>query len=151
LRNFLTRIFATGLGAGYSPVASGTTGTLVAIPLFVLLSKWGTTGVLIGLAIITILGVPLASRMEELTATKDPGRIVIDEIAGYLVTMLGSPPDLFYILAGFLLFRLFDILKPPPIRYLERALFSGWGVMADDLMAGVYAWGVLRLLERFFM
>ncbi len=151
MRNFLTRIFATGLGAGYSPVASGTAGTLVAIPLFVLLSKWGTTGVLIGLAIITILGVPLASRMEELTATKDPGRIVIDEIAGYLVTMLGSPPDLFYILAGFLLFRFFDILKPPPIRYLERALFSGLGVMADDLMAGVYAWGVLRLLERFFM
>lgn len=151
MRNFLTRIFATGLGAGYSPVASGTAGTLVAIPLFVLLSNWGTMGVLIGLVIITILGVPLASRMEELTATKDPGRIVIDEIAGYLVTMLGSPPDLFYILAGFLLFRFFDILKPPPIRYLERALFSGLGVMADDLMAGVYAWGVLRLLERFFM
>jgi phosphatidylglycerophosphatase A len=151
LRNFLTRIIATGLGAGYSPVASGTAGTLVAIPLFVLLSKWGTMGVLTGLVIITLLGVPLASRMEELTATKDPGRIVIDEIAGYLVTMLGSPPDLFYILAGFLLFRFFDILKPPPIRFLERALFSGLGVMADDLMAGVYAWGVLRLLERFLL
>ncbi|TNF48609.1 phosphatidylglycerophosphatase A [bacterium] len=147
----MTRIFATGLGAGYSPFAPGTVGTLVAIPLFVILSNWGSTGVLIGLVIITLMGIPLASRMEELTATKDPGRVVIDEIAGYLVAMLGSPPDLIHILAGFLLFRFFDILKPPPIRYLERAFFSGLGVMADDLMAGAYAWGVLRLLERFFM
>ena len=72
--------------------------------------------------------------------SKDPGRVVIDEIAGYLLTMIGSPPDVLPIVAGFLLFRLFDILKPPPIKYLERALFSGLGVMADDLMAGVYAW-----------
>lgn len=151
MKNFLIRIFATGLGAGYSPAAPGTAGTLVAVPLFVILSKWGTTGVLTGLVVISVLGVPLASRMEELTATKDPGRIVIDEIAGYLLTMLGSPPDLFYIVAGFLLFRFFDILKPPPVRYLERTLFSGLGVMADDLMAGIYAWAALRLLEKFVM
>ena len=122
---------------------------MVAIPLFVFLSNWGTTGVLTGLVFITVLGILAASRMEELTAAKDPGKIVIDEIAGYLVTMLGSPPDVLPVVAGFLLFRLFDILKPPPIKYLERALFSGVGVMADDLMAGVYAWGGLRLLERF--
>ena len=149
--NLLTRVFATGLGAGYSPVAPGTVGTLVAIPLFVLLSNWGTTGVLTGLVFIIILGIPAASRMEQLTAAKDPGRIVIDEIAGYLVTMLGSPPELFHIAVGFFLFRFFDILKPPPVRNLERSLFSGFGVMVDDLMAGVYAWGVLRLLERFVM
>ena len=147
----MTRIFATGLGTGYSPVAPGTVGTMVAIPLFVFLSKWGMTGVLTGLVFIVILGILAASRMEELTASKDPGRVVIDEIAGYLVTMLGSPPDVLPMVAGFLLFRLFDILKPPPIKYLERALFSGVGVMADDLMAGVYAWCGLRLLERFVM
>jgi len=122
---------------------------MVAIPLFVFLSNWGTTGVLTGLVFITVLGILAASRMEELTAAKDPGKIVIDEIAGYLVTMLGSPPDVLPVVAGFLLFRLFDILKPPPIKYLERALFSGVGVMVDDLMAGVYAWCGLRLLERF--
>ena len=124
---------------------------MMAIPLFVFLSNWGTTGVLTGLVFIVILGILAASRMEELTASKDPGKIVIDEIAGYLVTMLGSPPDVLPVVTGFLLFRLFDILKPPPIKYLERALFSGVGVMADDLMAGVYAWCGLRLLERFFM
>jgi len=124
---------------------------MMAIPLFVFLSNWGTTGVLTGLVFIVILGILAASRMEELTASKDPGKIVIDEIAGYLVTMLGSPPDVLPVVTGFLLFRLFDILKPPPIKYLERALFSGVGVMADDLMAGVYAWCGLRMLERFFM
>jgi phosphatidylglycerophosphatase A len=106
-------------------------------------------GVLTGLVFVVILGILAASRMEELTASKDPGKVVIDEIAGYLLTMLGSPPDVLPVVAGFLLFRLFDILKPPPIKYLERALFSGLGIMADDLMAGVYAWCGLRLLERF--
>lgn len=149
--DLLTRIFATGLCAGYSPVAPGTVGTLVAIPLFVFLAGWGAQGVLAGLVLITILGIPAASRMEELTASKDPGKVVIDEIAGYLLTMLGSPPDISFIIAGFLLFRLFDILKPPPIRYLEGALFSGLGVMVDDLMAGAYAWFGLRLLERYVM
>ena len=122
---------------------------MVAIPLFVYLSGWGIKGVLTGLFFITLVGIPAASRMEKLTAAKDPGRVVIDEIAGYLLTMIGSPPELLPVAAGFILFRLFDILKPPPIKYLERTLFSGLGVMADDLMAGVYAWGGLRLIERF--
>ena len=81
---------------------------MMAIPLFVFLSNWGTTGVLTGLVFIVILGILAASRMEELTASKDPGRVVIDEIAGYLVTMLGSPPDVLPVVAGFLLFRLFE-------------------------------------------
>ena len=130
---------ATGFGAGYSPVAPGTVGTLVAIPLFILLSRWGVSGVLTGLIVMTALGAFLASKMEQMTGTKDPGSVVIDEITGYLVTMLGSNPDPLYILAGFLLFRLFDILKPPPIRRIEKAVPGGAGIMLDDVLAGVYA------------
>ena len=145
----LTLIFATGLGTGYSPVASGTVGTVLAIPLFIILSGWGTAGVLTGLLTITVLGVPAADYVEKYTGTTDPGRVVIDEIAGFLLTMTGSPVSVRYIVAGFLLFRFFDIVKPPPIKQADRGIRGGLGVMVDDLLAGVYAWIFLRLLEKF--
>ncbi|MCK5352465.1 phosphatidylglycerophosphatase A, partial [bacterium] len=138
--NRLTLVFATGLGAGFSPIASGTVGTVVAVPIFVLLSQWGTSGVLAGLAIITVLGIPAADHMERSLGASDPGRIVIDEIAGYLLAMAGSPVEARYIIAGFFLFRFFDIVKPPPVRQAEKYLPGGFGVVADDLLAGVYAW-----------
>jgi len=142
-------LFATGLGSGYSPIASGTVGTVVAVPIFVLLSQWGTSGVLAGLAIITVLGIPAADHMEKSLGASDPGKVVIDEIAGYLLAMAGSPVAAGHIIAGFFLFRFFDIVKPPPVRQAERYLRGGLGVVADDLLAGVYAWICLRLLEKF--
>jgi phosphatidylglycerophosphatase A len=145
----LTLLFATGLGAGYAPVASGTFGTMVAIPLFILLSQWGTPGVLAGLAVVSVLGVPAADHMERSLGASDPGKVVIDEIAGFLLAMAGSPVAVGHIVAGFFLFRFFDIVKPPPVRQAERYLRGGLGVVADDLLAGVYAWICLRLLERF--
>jgi phosphatidylglycerophosphatase A len=145
----LTLLFATGLGAGYAPVASGTFGTMVAIPLFILLSLWGTPGVLAGLAVVSVLGIPAADHMERSLGTSDPGKVVIDEIAGFLLAMAGSPVAVGHIVAGFFLFRFFDIVKPPPVRQAERYLRGGLGVVADDLLAGVYAWICLRLLERF--
>lgn len=147
----LTLVFATGLGAGYSPVASGTVGTAVAIPIFILLSQLGTAGILWGLVIVIALGIPAADFMERSLGESDPGRVVIDEIAGYMVTMAGSPPTLGYIIAGFLLFRFFDIVKPPPVRQADRLLKGGLGVMADDILAGGYAWISLRLLEFFLL
>ena len=145
----LTLLFATGLGAGYAPIASGTFGTMVAIPLFILLSRWGTPGVLAGLLFTAVLGIPAADHMERSLGTSDPGKVVIDEIAGYLLAMAGSPVAAGHIIAGFFLFRFFDIVKPPPVRQAERYLRGGLGVVADDLLAGVYAWICLRLLERF--
>lgn len=145
----LTLVFATGFGAGYSPVASGTVGTVVAIPIFILLSQWGTLGVLAGLTVIAVLGIPAADHMERSLGTSDPGKVVIDEIAGFLLAMAGSPVAVSHIVAGFFLFRFFDIVKPPPVRQAERYLRGGLGVVADDLLAGVYAWICLRLLERF--
>jgi phosphatidylglycerophosphatase A len=122
---------------------------MVAIPLFILLSRWGTTGVLAGLFFIAVLGIPAADHMERSLGDSDPGKVVIDEIAGYLLTMAGSPVAVGHIIAGFFLFRFFDIVKPPPVRQAERYLRGGLGVVADDLLAGVYAWICLRLLERF--
>jgi len=145
----LTLVFATGLGAGFSPIASGTVGTVVAVPIFFLLSQWGTPGVLAGLTVIVVLGIPAADHMERSLGTSDPGKVVIDEIAGYLLAMAGSPVAAGHIIAGFFLFRFFDIVKPPPVRQAERYLRGGLGVVADDLLAGVYAWICLRLLERF--
>jgi len=147
VKDFLVRMLATGFGSGYSPIASGTAGTVAAIPLFVLLSIWGNTGVLAGILVCVMIGIPAATRMEEMLGTSDPGQVVIDEFAGYLVTMIGSPPDLMYITAGFFLFRFFDIVKPVPVRTVERAFPGGLGVMADDLVAGGYAWISLRILE----
>ena len=147
--NRLIVLFASGLGAGYAPIASGTFGTMVAIPLFILLSRWGTPGVLAGLLFTAVLGIPAADHMERSLGTSDPGKVVIDEIAGYLLAMAGSPVAVGHIIAGFFLFRFFDIVKPPPVRQAERYLRGGLGVVADDLLAGVYAWICLRLLERF--
>ena len=149
MKNSFITLFASGLGAGYSPVASGTVGTLVAIPLFILLARWGTLGVLAGLLVIVPLGIPAADHMERSLGTSDPGKVVIDEIAGFLLTMAGSPVAVPHIAAGFFLFRFFDIVKPPPVRQAERHLPGGMGVMADDLVAAAYAWICLRLLERF--
>jgi phosphatidylglycerophosphatase A len=150
-KNRLITLFASGLGTGYCPAASGTVGTLVAIPLFILLSQWGTIGVLAGLLFTAVLGIPAADHMERSLGASDPGKIVIDEIAGYLLAMAGSPPEAVYIIAGFFLFRFFDIVKPPPVRQAEQRLRGGLGVVADDLLAGAYAWICLRLLEKFLV
>ena len=149
MKDRLITLFATGLGVGYFPVASGTVGTAVAIPVFIFLSRWGTAGVLTGLAIAVVLGVPAAHRAEQSLGKGDPGEVVIDEIAGFLLAMAGSPVEAGHIIAGFFLFRIFDIVKPPPVRQAERFWQGGLGVMADDLLAGIYTWISLRLMETF--
>ena len=121
----------------------------MAVPLFVFLSRWGTPGVLAGLVVTVVLGVPAADHMERELSATDPGRVVIDEMAGFLVTMAGSPLTVEHLAAGFFLFRFFDIAKPPPVRQAERYLRGGLGIMADDLLAGGYAWIGLKVVERF--
>ena len=101
------------------------------------------------LAIITAVGIRSAGYAEEVLGEKDSGHIVIDEVAGYCLSVLLIPHDLAYYLAAFFLFRFFDILKPPPIRNIERSVAGGAGIVADDLMAGLYtnlilqAWRIL--------
>ena len=135
---------ATGLGIGYAPVVPGTFGSLPGVVLaWSLFSLGGTMAVFAGLLTVTGLGFWAAEGAARDLGRKDPGQIVVDEIAGQMLTYLLVPPTIRTLGLGFLLFRMFDILKPFPARRLE-ALPGGSGIMADDLAAGVYANLVLQ-------
>lgn len=122
---------------GYLPVAPGTFGTLAALLFFALLKPTIPVHVLL-IILVTALGIIASSRAEKILNEKDSSHIVIDEFAGYALALLFLPHTLFYLVLSFLLFRLFDILKPLPLRWIERTFPGGYGVMADDLVAGVY-------------
>jgi phosphatidylglycerophosphatase A len=136
----LILFLATGAGSGYAPLVPGTFGSAAGLALFAcaLLAGLGTPGLLIGTVAITAVGVWASDRAEHIFERRDDGRIVIDEVAGMWVSLLLLPASVEVALTGFVLFRLFDILKPPPARAME-SLPGGLGVMADDLVAGVYA------------
>jgi phosphatidylglycerophosphatase A len=150
-------------GVGYLPLAPGTWGSLVGVGIYLLVESsqfrfiqqlnedsffrfqpWPIfmAAQLVLITLIILVGIWAASRTEELLGRKDPGKVVIDEVAGQLIALLPIVPRLdpgwISIIAAFLLFRLFDIIKPYPARRLER-LESGLGIMADDIVAGAYA------------
>lgn len=127
---------ASVFGAGYSPVASGTVGSLVtAVAIWLLPLTLLRTAV--ALVVVTLLGIWAGGRVERVLGRKDPGVIVIDEVAGMLLSVIGLPRSLPVLITAFLLFRLFDIWKPFPARE-SQALTGGMGVMVDDLIAGLY-------------
>ncbi len=131
--------FATGLGLGHAPIASGTFGSLPGLLLvWWLYPLGGHLAVLAALVVVVAVGVPAASAAERHYGVSDPGEVVVDEIAGQMLTLLFVPPTPAALVAGFLLFRLSDIVKPPPARRLE-SLTGGSGIMADDLAAALYA------------
>jgi phosphatidylglycerophosphatase A len=106
------------------------------------------TPVLIALAVfITLIGIPAATQVARASGKKDPGFVVIDEVAGQLISLIAVPLAWKSFLAGFILFRVFDILKPPPVRQMER-LAEGTGIVLDDVAAGIYALVVMQLLLR---
>jgi len=142
-------ILATGFGVGYSPVAPGTLGTLIAIPVYYFLSNISSPIYEITLIGFFFLSGWISENAEIFFGKKDDQRIVIDEIMGFLITMLWVPKTAILIVIGFFLFRFFDILKPFPIRRLEKKLKGGYGVVLDDVMAGIYANIVLRLIYLF--
>lgn len=138
-------IVATFGYVGYFPVAPGTAGSLAALVLYAIV-RWVNhplfeTAVL---ATIFVVGVWAATRAEEILGVEDPGPVVIDEVLGMLITLAWLPLSLTGVVVGFLLFRIFDIVKPFPARRLEHAP-RGWGIMLDDAMAGVYGQVALRL------
>ena len=148
MRNF-TILFATWGGTGYSPVASGTVGTLAAIPLYLLLARLPLPLYLFTLVPFFFFSCWVAGLAEEIFAEKDSGKIVIDEVIGYLVTMTGAPVSWQGVLLGFFLFRFFDIVKVEPAGYFDRHLKNGYGVVLDDVAAGVYSCALLHLSLRF--
>jgi len=129
---------ATGAGSGYSPVASGTAGAAVGLALWFALAALAPFSYLGACAAVSAIGVWAAGRAEQIFGGHDDGRITIDEVAGMLVSLAWLPARPEVAGVGFLLFRIFDIWKPFPARAAER-LPGGFGVMADDLVAGVYA------------
>jgi phosphatidylglycerophosphatase A len=141
---------AFGFGSGVSPVAPGTAGTLVAVPLYLALSQLSLPGYIAMLLVSFGIGVWLCERTSRDLGVHDHGGIVWDEFVGYWLTMLAAPAGWHWVVVGFLLFRLFDILKPFPIGYFDRQVKGGFGIMLDDVLAAVYAWICLQGLVLLF-
>jgi phosphatidylglycerophosphatase A len=140
----LAYFLAFGFGAGKAPVAPGTFGTLVGIAAYLLLQPLSALSYAVTVLALFALGVWLCQVTERDLKVHDHPGIVWDEIVGYLITMFMAPAGWAWIVAGFLLFRLFDIWKPFPIRQLERRIQGGFGNMLDDALAGLYSLAVLQ-------
>lgn len=141
---------ATGGGTGYLPKAPGTWGTLVALPINLLLLRLPGQGYPVSLAMIFLVAVYTAGAAEKILDRKDPGLIVIDEVMGMLIALIAVPTRPLTWILAFGLFRLFDIVKPWPVSWADRHLNGGLGIVADDVLAGAYAWLVLRVLLAVF-
>lgn len=139
-------LLSLGLGAGLMPRAPGTWGSLLAVPIYLVLYPYGQAVYIIVVAVMFGAGIYLTGRTAKALGVHDHPAIVIDEVAGMMVTWLGAPPSWPVVLIGFVLFRLFDILKPWPIRRIDEGLGGGTGIMVDDLLAGLMAAAVLQLL-----
>jgi phosphatidylglycerophosphatase A len=136
---------ALGFGAGLAPRAPGTFGTLAAIPLYILMSLYLNQPAYLALTIVlAILGIWVCGVTDKALGASDHGAIVWDEITGFLLTMFMAPLAWWSVLAGFLLFRFFDILKPFPISWFDKHVKGGVGTMLDDVLAGIYAWFCLQ-------
>lgn len=140
---------ATGFGAGRMRLAPGTAGTVVAIPIYLLMRELPSAWYLGLVALMFGAGVVLCDYVERRFTDHDAPVIVWDEIVGYLATMTFAPPGWLWIVVGFVLFRLFDIWKPYPVRLIDRNVGGGWGTMLDDALAALYGFIVLQLLAAF--
>ncbi len=140
-------LLAFGFGAGTSPVAPGTLGTLVAIPLFLVFQGLSLVAYLGITVILFLVGIWICDRTSRDLGARDPGGIVWDEIVGYLITMISAPAGWGWMVAGFVFFRFFDILKPWPIGLIDRRVKGGIGIMLDDALAGIYGLLALQLLR----
>jgi phosphatidylglycerophosphatase A len=141
----LPGFLAYGFGSGLAPVAPGTFGTLAAVPFVFLFRQLPLPGYLLLLAALFLLGVYVCGRASARLGRHDPGGIVWDEMVGYWLTVLLVPLHWAWLVGAFLAFRFFDILKPWPIRALERRFDGGLGIMLDDIAAALYALLVLQI------
>lgn len=147
--SWLARAVATAFGAGYSPVAPGTCGTAVTVPLAWACRDFDTLTFLGLVLLVTVVGIAAAHRADQAWGSHDSGRIVIDEVAGYLATVaLVDRGSWVVLLVGFFVFRALDIIKPPPIRWIDEKLPGGPGVVLDDVAAGVMGAAIMVALER---
>ena len=140
-------------GVGYLPLAPGTFGSLISVAVFLLLVPIGTGTMLVMIVAVTAAGIWAGSRTEEISGRKDPGKVVVDEVAGQLIALLPLAIFAYWsiwaVIVSFILFRFFDIVKPYPANRLQE-LHGGIGIMLDDLIAGVYAAVVISILIKIF-
>jgi phosphatidylglycerophosphatase A len=149
VRRALLVFFATGAYLGYAPVASGTFGTLAGValyPAFEALRQRSLALYVVTFAGLIAAAIVIAGEAEALFGERDSGKITIDEVAGYIAATLFVPPSLVAVVAGFLLFRAFDVVKPWPASYFDREVHGGPGIVLDDVISGFYANVTLRVL-----
>ena len=135
--SILATVFATGLGSGYSPFAPGTAGSAVGLLLWWPLQRAPLVVQFAAIVVVSLLGIAAGGHVARRLGIEDPGLVVIDEVAGMWLTLFALPFTPITAVSGFVLFRILDVFKPPPARWLE-GLPGGWGIMADDLMVAVY-------------
>lgn len=144
----LIMMIATGCGAGNLPKAPGTWGSLAAFLPWLFLRDLSLPSYLVVLALVFVIGFLAAGSAEKILDRADAGPIVIDEILGMFITLILAPAHPLAWLLGFILFRIFDILKPFPVSWFDQRIHGGIGIMMDDVVAGIYACGCLQLLWR---
>ena len=135
-----------GFGCGLSPLAPGTVGTLLGVAIYLLIMNIGVLFYLSIVLVIVGIGTAVAEYTSEILGGRDHRAIVIDEIAGFLVACISLPSDWLYLLLAFVLFRIFDIVKPWPVDFIDQQVKGGVGIMGDDLMAGLYTLLCIQLL-----
>ncbi len=143
-------LLAFGLGLGLLPVAPGTFGTLLGVPVYWALG--GAAPWIYGLVLVLLFGagITVCSACEKRLGIQDHSGVVWDEMVGVLITLWGAEPTWKNVAIGFVLFRLFDVLKPWPIRWLDRRIHGGLGIMLDDAVAGAFGWVAFRVLDATF-
>lgn len=141
---------AFGFGSGVLPVMPGTYGTLVAVPIYLLLQNLPILAYGIVCVLITVFGAWLSEKVSKEIGIHDYPGMNFDEIVGFLVTMFAAPKGWFWIALGFGLFRVFDILKPGPIKWVDKHIKGGIGVVLDDCLAAFCAWTILQLVAILF-
>lgn len=137
---------AFGFGSGLAPKAPGTFGTLMAIPLYLLLSELALMAYAVIVLAAFIIGIYLCGKTADDLGVHDHPGIVWDEFVGFWITMFAAPAGLLWLFIGFALFRLFDIWKPWPIKLFDNNMKTGLGIMIDDVLAGIYALMLLQVL-----
>jgi phosphatidylglycerophosphatase A len=148
IKNVVALLVASGALVGYFPVAPGTAGSLLGLGIVWWLRPF-SIWVLIGLALLLLVaGVWAAGQTCQMLKKKDASQVVIDEIVGMMITMVGVPLTPYWLIIGFLVFRVFDIVKPSPARYFDEKVAGGFGVMMDDVIAGIYGNILLQLMQR---
>lgn len=137
---------ALGFGSGLAAKAPGTFGTLAAVPLYLLLAQLPLSWYLAVTLVCVLAGIYICDKAARDMGVHDHGAIVWDEVAGLLITMIAAPAGVLWLVVGFVLFRLFDIIKPWPIRWLDAKVEGGFGIMIDDVLAGIFALVCLQVI-----